>query len=157
MATLFKCEQNKTDVATGLWVLSIKELGVKDLKALLEHILFLVHRAHTNDFLDSTHIKYDPSIRVLAEETGFSAFSAANRGTSVLYYGAQKMRLRAPQTSAFKGTRKPGFSGKLPFYAWNGEQGCPRSEDECTFGHICSKCTWKGAQASSLQGVTAGP
>ena len=65
--------------ATGLWALSIKELGVKDLKALLEHIIFLVHRARTNDFLDSNHVKYDASIRPLAEETGFSAFSATNR------------------------------------------------------------------------------
>ena len=109
-----KCNCYELIAATGLWALSIKDLGMKDLKMPLEHIIFLAHRAHTNDFLDLTHIEYDASIRVLAEETGFVAFSAANRGTSVLYYGTQNMCHRASQTSAFKGSRKSGFSWKTP-------------------------------------------
>ena len=97
--------------------------------------------ARTNDFLDYAHIEYDISIRTLAEEIGFAAFSAVNRGTSVLYYGAQNKRHKNHQ---FSNSKKSGYHGKRPCPAWSGEQGCPRSEDECRFGHICSKCNAKG-------------
>ena len=98
--------------------------------ALLEHIVFLAHRARTNDFVDSAHVKYDASVRTQAKEIGFAAFSAANRGNSVLYYGAQNMRHRSAQQSTYRNVKRTGFTGKRACYAWNGEQ------DECRFGHV---------------------
>ena len=61
------------------WVLlvDIPEMTLKDHRALLQHLNFLLHRARHNDFLDTAHVEYDTSIRKMAETMGFEAFSSA--------------------------------------------------------------------------------
>ena len=74
--------------------------------ALLEPIVFLAHRACTNDFVDSAHVEYDASVRTQAKEIGFAAFSAANRVNSVLYYGIQNMVHRTAQQSSYRNDKR---------------------------------------------------
>ena len=131
--------------ATTLWALGVKELTLTDAKAVLEHINFLANRAMHNDFLDTAHIEYDLSIRIMAEEMGFSAFSSTNQRASVVFYGSQNMKTRQPGVKAGGVARRPLTSqSKRACYAWNSDTGCSRSEEECRFSHLCSKCGQKG-------------
>ena len=119
-------------------------MSVADHRALLDHINFLANRAMHNDFVDQAHIEYDEAVRKLAEEIGFAAFAKENRTLSVIHYGAQNMRSRKPGYSGASLTRRTGSYVKRTCYAWNSEEGCSRTEEQCRFGHICSKCVGKG-------------
>ena len=131
--------------ATTLWALGVKELTIMDARAVLEHINFLVNRAMHNDFLDTAHIEYDLSIRTLAEEMGFAAFSNANQRASVVFYGSQNMRSRQTVSKVGGGVRRTtSGQAKRACYAWNSDLGCSRSDEECRFSHVCSKCGQKG-------------
>lgn len=130
--------------ATGKWALGIKELGVRDYKALIEHIVFLSLRARTGEYFDTAHIEYDAAIRTLAEDIGFAAFSCANRGASVLPYGSLNIKGRRAGANNYQPRSSGQLHTKRPCYAWNGEQGCSRGEDECRFSHVCSRCNGKG-------------
>lgn len=129
--------------ATGKWALGIKEMGVKDYRVLLEHMVFLALRARTNEYFDSAHTDYDLSIRTLAEEIGFAAFSSANRGSSVLFYSALQIKGRKSGSGSYHSGRASSNT-KRPCYAWNSDQGCSRGEDACRFAHVCAKCNGKG-------------
>ena len=131
--------------ATTLWILGIKEKSVSDCNAIFEHLNLLVNRAMHNDFLDAVHVDYDQSIRTLAETIGFEAFASQNQGGSIVHYSSQNMRPKKYPTVNMSGLRKiTGSAIRRACYAWNGEQGCARKEDECRFGHICAKCGGKG-------------
>ena len=132
--------------ATTQWASGIKELSVADLRALMDHINFLANRAMHNDFIDQAHTDYDEAIRKLAEEVGFAAFAKENRGISVIHYGAQNMRSKKPVVGLGPYTaRRPVLGNtKRPCYAWNSDGGCSRTEEDCRFGHVCSKCGVKG-------------
>ena len=136
--------------ATALWVVDVSEVSVKDCKAVFQHINFLCNRAMNNDFYDSAHINYDNAVRKLAETEGFAAFAQGSNGASVIHYGNQNMRGGKP-SGIFKQKRPSVQQGKRACYAWNGEQGCPRSEDECRFAHICSRCALKGHKRSKCR------
>ena len=136
--------------ATALWVVDVAEVSVKDCKAVFEHINFLGNRAMYNDFYDSAHINYDNAVRKLAETEGFSAFAQGSNGASVIHYGNQNMR-GGKSSNTFKQKRPSGQQGKRACYAWNGEQGCARSEEECRFAHICSRCALRGHKRSKCR------
>ena len=136
--------------ATATWVVDIPDVSVKDCKAVLEHINFLGNRAMNNDFFDRTHITYDNAVRKLAETVGFSAFAQGSNGASVIHYGNQNMRANR-QSGVYNQKRTPAPQGKRACYAWNGDQGCTRSEEECRFAHICSRCGLKGHKRSKCK------
>ena len=93
------------------------------------------------DFVNSTHLDYDLAFRKVAEEIGFDAFGKAHQGVSATFYGAQNMQnRRQPNISLAPAFRKFNNYGKRVCYAWNSEGGCSKSDDECRFGHYCSKC-----------------
>ena len=105
-------------------------------------------RAMHNDFVDSTHVEYDISVRKLAETIGFKAFSQ-NAGMSVKHYGAQNMRTSKSSypkrfTDRFSDQRKTCFH-------WNKEFGCPKTEEECGYPHACSKCFIKTHKRSECR------
>lgn len=132
--------------ATTAWVLKVTDLSLKDSKAMFEHLNFLSYRAMHGEYVDGAHIAYDVDVRKTAEEIGFAAFARKNQGGSVLHYSPENMR------GFKKGTTKPTFAkrqtvvsqAKGACYAWNGEQGCSRTDDECKFGHVCSRCGLRG-------------
>ena len=129
--------------ATAMWAVDIPDMTVKDCKAVMEHINFLGNRAMNNDFYDKTHVTYDGAVRKLAETEGFSAFAQGSNGASVIHYGNQNMRGNKV-SGGYTQRRTPAPNGKRACYAWNGEQGCTRSDEECRFAHICSRCGMKG-------------
>ena len=61
------------------------------------------------------------------------------------------MHHRSTQQSSYRNGKRSGFTCKRACYAWNGEQGCPHSEDECRFGHVCSKCNAKGHKCPAFR------
>ena len=132
--------------ATTAWVLKVPGLSLRDCKAMFEHLNFLSYRAMHGEYVDGAHIAYDMDVRKTAEEIGFAAFARRNQGGSVLHYSPDNMR------GFKKGTTKPLMSrrttavnqAKNACYAWNGEQGCTRPEDECKFSHVCSRCGLRG-------------
>ena len=136
--------------ATAMWAVDVPDITLKDCKAVLEHINFLGNRAMNNDFYDKTHITYDNAVRKLAETEGFAAFAQGSNGASVIHYGNQNMR-GSRTTGSYNQRRTPPQQGKRACYAWNGEQGCNRSEEECRFAHICSRCSMKGHKRSKCK------
>ena len=133
-----------------MWAVDVPDVSVKDCKAVLEHINFLGNRAMNNDFYDKTHVTYDNAVRKLAETEGFAAFAQGSNGASVIHYGNQNMRVNKPSVS-YGQRRTPAPQGKRACYAWNGDQGCTRSEDECRFAHICSRGGLKGHKRSKCK------
>ena len=133
--------------ATTLWCLDIPDLSGPDYRAILQHINFICNRARDDHFKDCAHVEYDNAIRKLAEIDGFAAFTRLYSGESIVHYGTQNSRPGGrAKVGSVAGTRKrsPGGPAKGACYAWNGEAGCTRSEEECRFTHICSKCGSKG-------------
>ena len=130
--------------ATTRWALGLKGLRMADYRAMFEHINFISGRAVDNDFADVAHAEYDIAIRKQAEEMGFAAFATANQATSIVHYGSQNLRTRKATAGSTLGRRRsPHSRARRACYAWNGEQGCARSEDDCRYSHICSKCGGK--------------
>ena len=130
--------------ATTAWALDIPEMSIKDHRALLQHLNFISHRARHNDFLDSAHVEYDLAIRKTTETMGLEAFSSECIGSSVLHYDAQNMRVKKPAFGGFDKRTGTVSKASRACYAWNSEQGCSRTVEECRFEHICSKCGTKG-------------
>ena len=129
--------------ATMLWCSDIPDLSTYDYRAMIQHMNFICNRARDDHFKDCAHVEYDSAIRKLAEREGFAAFSRRNAGESIVHYGTQNSRpVTKQKATALAGARRrsPGGPGRGACYAWNGEAGCTRSEDECRFTHICSKC-----------------
>lgn len=125
--------------ATTEWALDIDALTVKDYKALFEHINFIAVRAIDSDFKDTAHVAYDSAVRKKAAVYGFSAFSEAYNGGSVIHYGTQ--HLKSKKGGAAGSGRSSGTSDrKRPCFRWNKESGCGSSEDSCSYAHVCSKC-----------------
>ena len=126
------------------WFIDVEEKKMEDVTWFLEHIDFLTVRAMHNDFKDSAHVVYDQAVRKRAESQGFAAFSAMNSGISVKHYGAQHMRAYGTSQhgrTTFKKTISPYLQdGKRGCFKWNKDSGCPRSDEQCGFGHWCSKC-----------------
>ena len=137
--------------ASLLWALQIKDLSVPDCRALFEHLSFLAHRAMYNDYQDSVHVQYDLAVRVEAETDGFAAFGRDNDGLSVMYYGPEKMRTKTTVANRVGATRRFSPGRKRACYAWNGDAGCVRRDDECRFGHFCSRCGSKSHRNSSCK------
>ena len=75
-----------------MWVMGQENLTKKDLLAMMEHLHFLSVRAMTDDFRDAAHVAYDTAIRKKAEVLGFSAFTEAHTGASVIHYGKQQLK-----------------------------------------------------------------
>ena len=133
--------------ATMLWCLDIPDLSLFDYRSLIQHMHFICNRARDDHFKDCAHVEYDSAIRKMAEREGFEAFSRRNAGESIVHYGTQNSRPAGKAKGVSSGgarKRSPGGPGKGACYAWNGEAGCTRTEDECRFTHICSKCGSKG-------------
>ena len=130
--------------STMLWCLDIPELSRYDYRAIIQHMHFICNRARDDHFKDCAHTEYDSAIRKMAEFEGFAAFSRRNAGESIVHYGTQNSRpvTKSKGSGYVSTTRKksPGGPAKGACYAWNGEAGCTRSEEECRFTHICSKC-----------------
>ena len=127
----------------------IEGLNMNDAKAFLEHIEFISVRAMHDDFRDSTHIEYDTAIRRLAESLGFEAFSQSHSGISVKYYGAQNMKSKASKFS--KRTTDRYNDQKRYCFRWNKEWGCSKTEEECGYLHVCSKCSSKNHKRSECR------
>ena len=128
--------------ASTLWVMDQESLTRKDLLAMMEHIHFLSVRAMTDDFRDAAHVAYDTAIRKKAEVLGFSAFTEAHTGASVIHYGQQKLKYKKGTTStgASKKGGNSGNTGRKTCFHWNKEAGCSKSEEICGFAHSCGKC-----------------
>lgn len=135
------------------WALAIEGLNKVDYKALLEHIEFLTVRAMHDDFKDSAHVEYDLAVRVVAETKGFGAFSKANTGMSVSFYGAQHMRPKSSKTTGKTKTNKGEYTkdGTRPCYKWNQEGGCARTDSDCNYGHWCAKCGAKSHKKTACK------
>ena len=127
--------------ASTMWCLDIDDLTVTDYRAFLEHMHFIAVRAMNDDFKDAAHVAYDTSVRKLAEAHGFAAFAASGNGASVIHYGAQNMRQKKSVGST-AGRKQTGHTqgGKRSCFLWNKEAGCSKSEDQCGYGHWCTKC-----------------
>ena len=110
---------------------------ITDYRALLEHMAFISNRAMLGDFRDSAHVEYDMAITRKEELVGFAAFDKEYTGISVLHYGTQHMKQR-PQ---FRLSTRFSQGQKHSCYKWNSENGCPKTEADCNFGHFCSKCS----------------
>lgn len=137
--------------ATAEWVLDKDNMSISDYKAMFEHVSFLTERAKLNEYYDKSHVDYDKAIRRLALREGFAAFGMANQRLSVRYYGSHHLRFKRSSNFRNGGPRNQGHGGKRVCYAWNGESGCPRSEQECRFGHYCSTCHSKGHKKSKCK------
>ena len=128
--------------ASTLWVMGQENLTRKDLLAMMEHLHFLSVRAMTDDFRDAAHVAYDTAIRKKAEVLGFSAFTEAHTGASVIHYGQQQLKNKKGTTStgASRKGSNPGSTGRRTCFHWNKEAGCSKSEETCGFAHSCGKC-----------------
>ena len=136
--------------ASTLWLAGQENLTCKDMLAMFEHIHFLSVRAMTDDFRDAAHVAYDTAIRKKAEVLGFSAFTEAHTGASVIHYGQQQLKVKKGTTGS--GTsRKSGTqsgSSRRTCFHWNKEAGCSKSEENCGFSHSCGKCGSKSHKQS---------
>ena len=109
-----------------------------DVKAILEHLEFISVRAVHNGFVDSTHVEYDIAVRKLAESVGFEAFSQKDAGMSVKHYGA--LNMCTSKSSYPKHFTDRSSDQRTTCFHWNKEFGCPKTEEECSYPHTCSKC-----------------
>lgn len=138
--------------ASTAWVLKVPELSLKDCRAMFEHLNFLSYRAMHGEYLDSAHIAYDQDVRTNAEEIGFAAFARKNQAGSVMHYSSENMKGAKKGTSRTTIPRRmTGLSTRGACYAWNGEQGCHRSDNDCRYSHVCSRCGGKGHKRPSCK------
>ena len=131
------------------WFLSIDGLNMNDAKTFLEHLKFISVREMQDDFKDSMHIEYDIAIRRLADSLGFKAFSQTHLGISVKYYGAQNMKVHKANY-AKRGGDRYSYQKKYCFHL-NKEWGCSKTEEECGYRHVCSKCSSKNYKCSECK------
>ena len=130
--------------ASARWCLECDGLTARDYRAFLEHINFISVRAMHDAYKDTAHTQYDAAVRKEAELMGFAAFGQANNGMSVIHYGSENMRPKKPLSGPSSQTSRKvgGFEkgGRRSCFRWNREGGCPKQEEDCGFGHHCSRC-----------------
>ena len=128
--------------ASCLWFLSLDGVTLKDAQAFFSHLAYIASKAKHEVFKDTAHVRYDTAIRKLAQKEGFAAFTAGNAAASLIHYGHESMRAKAKSavTNTAKGLKTYEKGGKHACFSWNKEGGCSRKEEECGFGHWCSKC-----------------
>lgn len=128
--------------ASCLWFLSLDGVTLKDAQSLFSHLAYMASKAKHELFKDTAHTRYDTAIRKMAEKEGFAAFTAGNAAASLIHYGHEAIRAKTKSsvTTAAKGLKTFERGGKRACFPWNKEVGCDRREDDCDFGHWCSKC-----------------
>ena len=82
------------------------------------------------------YVEYSLAIRRNAESGGFMALAKANDEESILHYGSHNAKGRGAGRGIFPDKRTTMGKATHASYAWNGEAGCVRGEDDCRFLHI---------------------